>query len=161
MIEWVDMLRLAHVLGANVLIGTGAGIAFFMLMAHRSADPTFVAKTASVVVVADMVFTATAAILQPITGYLLMRKLGWTFKEGWIVASLALYVFIGLFWLPVVNIQAKMRDEAQANAASGVPLSARYHQLYRIWFICGFPAFGAIVILLWLMLTRPYIPMFG
>lgn len=74
--EWIDLLRVAHVLGACVLIGTGAGIAFFMLMAHRTADPSFIAKTASVVVVADMVFTATAAIVQPITGYLLMRDLG-------------------------------------------------------------------------------------
>lgn len=31
--EWLDLLRLMHVLGACVLIGTGAGIAFFMVMA--------------------------------------------------------------------------------------------------------------------------------
>ena len=32
-----------HVLGAVVILGTGAGIAFFMLMAHRSGDPAFIA----------------------------------------------------------------------------------------------------------------------
>ncbi|WP_299552562.1 DUF2269 domain-containing protein [uncultured Tateyamaria sp.] len=155
--EWIDLIRVAHVLGACVLIGTGTGIAFFMLMAHRIADPSFIANTASVVVVADMLFTTTAAIAQPITGYLLMRHLGWSFTEGWLVVSLALYVFIGLFWLPVVYIQAKMRDEARISVRQAIPLSQRYHRLYLIWFACGVPAFSAILVLLWLMVTRPLI----
>ena len=33
------LLKLVHVLGAAVLFGTGAGIAFFMLMAHRTREP--------------------------------------------------------------------------------------------------------------------------
>lgn len=156
--EWADFIRVAHVLGACVLIGTGTGIAFFMLMAHRTADPSFVAKTASVVVVADMVFTATAAVAQPITGYLLMRHIGWSFSDGWLVLSLALYVFIGLFWLPVVWIQANMRDEAKMAVQQGIALTTRYNRLYRTWFACGVPAFSAIVVLLWLMVTRPSIP---
>ncbi|GLQ28918.1 DUF2269 family protein [Sulfitobacter pacificus] len=153
--EWADFIRVAHALGACILIGTGTGIAFFMLMAHRTADPAFVAKTASVVVVADMIFTATAAIAQPITGYLLMRHLGWSIFDGWLALSLALYVLIGLFWLPVVWIQAKMRDEAQMSVQLGIALTPRYDRLYRIWFACGVPAFSAIVVLLWLMVIRP------
>lgn len=31
------LLEVAHILGATVLLGTGLGIAFFMLMAHRTA----------------------------------------------------------------------------------------------------------------------------
>ena len=31
------VLKFAHVIGAAVLLGTGAGIAFFMLLAHRTA----------------------------------------------------------------------------------------------------------------------------
>lgn len=153
--EWMDFLRVAHVLGACVLIGAGVGIAFFMLMAHRSADPSFIAKTASVVVVADMIFTASAAIAQPITGYLLMRQLGWSVVDGWLALSLSLYVFIGLLWLPVVWIQAQMRNEARMSAQTGAALTRRYNFLFRIWFMCGVPAFSAIVVLLWLMVTRP------
>ena len=155
--DWIELLRVAHVLGACVLIGTGSGIAFFMLMANRTADPSFVAQTASIVVVADMLFTATAAVAQPITGYLLMRHLGWGLSDDWLVLSLVLYVFIGLFWLPVVWIQARMRDEARMSAQRGIALSERYNRLYRIWFACGVPAFSAIVVLLWLMVTRPLI----
>jgi len=159
--EWVDLLKVAHVLGACVLIGAGAGIAFFMLMAHRTADPSFVARTAAVVVVADMLFTATAAIAQPITGYLLMRHLGWSFSDGWLAISIGLYVLIGLLWLPVIYIQARMRDEARMSARRGVALTSRFQRLFRIWFACGVPAFSAILVLLWLMITRPSIALLG
>ena len=154
----LDVLRLLHVIGACVLIGTGAGIAFFMVMAHRSGEPNFVYKTASVVVIADTIFTATAAIAQPITGWLLMRELGWGLSDGWLAISLFLYVFIGVFWLPVVVIQIRMRDDARNSFETSAPLSGRYFRLYRIWFLCGLPAFSAIVVLLWLMINRPDIP---
>ncbi|ABF64809.1 conserved hypothetical conserved membrane protein [Ruegeria sp. TM1040] len=157
MIVWIDVVRLLHVLGACVLIGTGAGIAFFMVMAHRTRDAASIAHTAHIVVIADMLFTATAAVAQPITGFVLARYYGWPLWEGWIAVSLALYVFIGLFWLPVVSIQIKMRDEARTSAQTATPLSARYMLLYRIWFACGVPAFLAIVALLWLMVVRPAI----
>jgi uncharacterized membrane protein len=157
MTVWIDIVRLLHVLGACVLIGTGAGIAFFMVMAHRTKNPASIAHTAGIVVIADMLFTATAAIAQPITGIILARNLGWPLWDGWIAVSLALYVFIGLFWLPVVAIQAKMRDEAQMSVESGTALTPRYMRLYRIWFACGIPAFLAIVALLWLMIVRPVI----
>jgi uncharacterized membrane protein len=50
MIDWIDVVRLFHVLGACVLIGTGTGIAFFMVMAHRTKDPVSIAHTAAIVV---------------------------------------------------------------------------------------------------------------
>src|SRR5207244_7466133 len=70
------LLKFAHVVGATVIFGTGSGIAFFMLMAHRSGDAGFIARTARLVVLADMIFTASALILQPVTGYLLMPPTG-------------------------------------------------------------------------------------
>ena len=58
-------VKYLHVIGAIVILGTGAGIAFFMLMAHRSGDAAFIARTAATVVIADMLFTLAAVILQP------------------------------------------------------------------------------------------------
>jgi len=155
-----ELLLLAHVIGATVLFGTGAGIAFFMVMAHRTRDPIVIAHVAATVVIADTVFTATAAILQPITGYLLARSIGWDLWEGWIALSLLLYVVTGLFWLPVVWIQIRLRDLARAAASSGSALPPSYYGLYRIWFACGFPAFFAVVGIFWLMLTKPSITLF-
>lgn len=155
MMDWIDFIRWAHVLGACVLIGTGAGIAFFMLMAHRSGNADFIARTAGVVVTADMVFTATAAVAQPVTGLLLAWDLGWPLSEGWVLLSLMLYGVIGAFWLPVVVIQIRMRNLAAESASKGKDLCPHYHRLFRIWFACGVPAFVSILIILWLMLARP------
>lgn len=150
-----ELLRFLHVIGATVLLGTGAGIAFFMVISHRSGEPRLIAHVAGIVVLADTIFTATAAIFQPITGYLLIREIGYDLMEPWVVLSLVLYVFVGMFWLPVVWIQIKMRDLARQAVADNSALPARYLRLYRIWFACGFPAFFAVLAILWLMLTRP------
>jgi uncharacterized membrane protein len=149
------LLKYAHVLGAIVILGTGMGIAFFMAMAHRSGDAAFIARTAGVVVLADMLFTATAIVVQPLTGWLLMRQDGLSLSDGWIAAALALYVVAGVFWLPVVWMQARMRDLARAAAISGAPLPPQYHRLFRLWFLFGFPGFGAVMAILWLMIAKP------
>lgn len=155
-----QILRLAHVLGATILFGTGAGIAFFMVMARRSRNPEIIAHVAGIVVIADTVFTATAVVLQPITGYGLARMLGWPMTEGWLVLSLVLYVVTGLFWLPVVWIQIRLRDMARRAARDGTPLPAAFDRLYAIWFFCGFPAFFSVVAIFWLMLNKPQIALF-
>lgn len=149
------VLKYLHVLGAVVLLGTGAGIAFFMLMAHLTRQTATVAAVARIVVIADFVFTTTAVIAQPITGLLLAWTAGYSLTEGWIALSILLYVFTGAFWLPVVWIQMEMRNLARAAAERGEALPDRYTRLFRIWFACGFPAFGAVLVIYWLMITRP------
>lgn len=153
--DWVHLLRWTHIVGACVLLGTGAGIAFFMVMAQRTRDARVIAHVAGTVVIADWLFTATAVVIQPITGALLATSIGWRLMEGWILLSLALYVLVGALWLPVVWIQHQLRDMARASAASGADLPDRYHRLYRIWFAAGFPAFAAVLAIVWLMVVRP------
>lgn len=152
-----DILRWLHIIGATVLFGTGAGIAFFMLMAQRSGRAEIVAHVAGTVVIADTIFTATAVVAQPITGVLLARAMGWPLSEGWIVLSVLLYIVTGLFWLPVVWIQVRIRDLARRAVREGAPLPDEERRLFRIWLACGFPAFGAVLAILWLMVTRPQI----
>ena len=126
-----------------------------MVMAHRTRDPVLIAHGSGTVVIADTIFTATAAILQPVTGYLLARIIGWDLTEGWIALSLVLSIVTGIFWLPVVCIQIRLRNLARTAAASGTALPSAYFSLYRIWFAFGFPAFFAVTGILWLMLTKP------
>ena len=142
--EWVHVLRWAHIIGACVLLGTGAGIAFFMVMAQRVKDARIVAHVAGTVVIADWLFTASAVVMQPVTGALLAMAIGWPMSEGWILLSL----------------QHRLRDLARAAAASGADLPEEYHRLYRIWFVMGLPAFAAVLAILWLMVTRP-VGLFG
>jgi uncharacterized membrane protein len=131
------VVKYLHVLGAIVILGTGTGIAFFMLMAHRSRDAAFIARTAAVVMLADML-TA--------TGY----------AEQWLLVSLGLYVFAGLFWIPVVFMQIEMRDLARVAADRHEPLPERYFTLFGRWFLFGIPGFGSVVIILWLMIAKPF-----
>jgi uncharacterized membrane protein len=149
------ILKYLHVLGAIVLFGTGFGIAFFMLAAHRSGDVGHIFRTAKAVVLADFLFTATAVVVQPVTGVLLTRELGLPLAEGWILLSLILYVVAGLSWLPVVWMQIRMRDLAASALRQGMPLPRDYHRLFRLWFLFGFPGFGSVAAILWLMIAKP------
>jgi uncharacterized membrane protein len=154
----MDMLlviRWLHVVGACILLGTGAGIAFFMVMAHRTRSPAIIAHTASVVVIADTVFTATAAIVQPITGFILARMVGWSLGEGWILISLILYLVVGVFWLPVLWLQIRLRNLARISHQAGTQLPDKYYRIFNIWIACGIPAFSSILAIIWLMLARP------
>ncbi|HZP78739.1 MAG TPA: DUF2269 domain-containing protein [Pseudolabrys sp.] len=150
------LLKFLHVLGAIVLLGTGAGIAFFMLMAHRSGDAAHIAKTAATVVLADVLFTTTAVVVQPLSGALLAREVGLPLTQGWLLGSIALYLIASAFWLPAVWLQIRMRDLAADAASHGNALPEGYRRLFRLWFVFGFPGFGAVIAILWLMIAKPF-----
>jgi uncharacterized membrane protein len=152
------VLKYLHIIGASVLLGTGAGIAFFMLMAHLTGKAAVVASVAHIVVIADFLFTATAVIAQPVTGVALAHYVGYALTEGWIVWSIVLYLITGIFWLPVVWMQMRMRELAQKAAVRGIPLPPSYHRLFWWWFAFGFPAFFAVLAIFWLMIARPQLP---
>ena len=149
------VLKFVHVIGACVLLGTGAGIAFFVLVAHLTGQAAAIAAVSRIVVLADFVFTATAVILQPVTGVWLAYEVGYPLTEGWLVLSITLYILTGAFWLPVVWMQMQMRDLAVQAAKTQSALPARYNRLFWTWFAFGFPAFGAVIAILWLMIAKP------
>lgn len=148
-----ELVRLIHILSASVLFGSGLAIAFFMLMAWRSGDIAAFRQTARHVVLADWIFTASAVIVQPLSGIALAHLAGWPLLSGWLVASYALYLFIGACWLPVVAIQLRV-GRRLASAPAG-PLPAKVRQLMRIWFVLGWPAFAALLAIFALMVVRP------
>jgi uncharacterized membrane protein len=154
------VLKYLHVVGAAVLLGTGSGIAFFMLAAHLGGKPSVIAGVARIVVIADFIFTATAVVAQPITGSLLVLHVGYSFWEGWIVWSMVLYVITGVLWLPVVCMQMRLRDLASIAAAKGSPLPPEYHRIFWLWFSFGIPAFIAVSAILWLMIAKPQLALF-
>lgn len=134
MIDNLLLLKLIHVLSSTVLFGTGLGVAYFMLMACRTCDPVVVAHTAGIVVVADAVFIANTAIVQPISGVQLALSIGYSLRESWIVASFALYFLVAACWLPVLWLQVQMRNMARLAAEEGTALpelSSTVPQLVR------------------------------
>ena len=148
-------LKLAHVLGAAVLFGTGAGIAFFMWMAHRGGEVAVIHATARLVVIADFLFTLPAVVAQPLTGAWLVIEGGYAWGEAWLIWALALYVLIAACWIPVVFLQIRARDLAAAALRSGSALPWDYHRAMRLWFALGWPAFAAVIAIFVLMIFKP------
>lgn len=148
-------LKWLHVVGAAVLFGTGLGIAFHFWMALRSRDVAAVAAAARVAVVADLVFTLPAVVLQPVSGVALALAAGYPLASTWIVASVALYLVAGACWVPVVFIQVRMRDIAARCAREGSAPGEDFRRLARLWFALGWPAFLALAAVFWLMIARP------
>jgi len=151
-------VKFLHVIGAAVLLGTGAGIAFFMLVAHLRGDPREVAGVARTVVLADFLFTATAVVLQPLTGTWLAWSANYSLMQGWIALSILLYFMTGAFWLPVVWMQMRLSKLAMEAAKTSTGLPPAYHRIFWWWFAFGFPAFAAVLGIFWLMIARPSIP---
>lgn len=148
-------IKWLHILSATLMFGTGFGTAFYMFFVNRSGSVPAIAVVTRLVARADWWFTTPAVIVQPLSGYYMARLAGYPLVTGWIVWSFALYALAGLCWLPVVWLQLRMRDMAAQAAADGAPLPPRYRAFERVWVALGFPAFGALLVVYWLMVHKP------
>jgi uncharacterized membrane protein len=117
------IVKWLHILSSTFLFGTGLGSAFYMFFASLTRDARVVATVVRYVVIADWVFTTPTIILQPLTGFYLVRIAHFPLTSKWIVASIALYLLAGACWLPVVWMQMRMRDMARQAASSGAALA--------------------------------------
>lgn len=149
LIKWV------HILSSVLMVGTGFGSAFFMFFANRSGSVAAQAVVCRLVVRADWWFTTPAAIVQPLSGLLMIQMAGWPLSSPWLLLSIALYVLAGLCWLPVVWLQCRMAATSAQAHASGLPLPAQYWQDTRRWECLGYPAFVAMLGIFYLMVNKP------
>ena len=106
-------------------------------------------------VIADLMFIAPAVLVQLITGIGLVQVVGYAWTDPWIMWGLILYFFAGACWLPVLWMQVRMRDMAKAALETGGALPERYWKLERWWIILGSLAFPTIIIVFWLMVSKP------
>jgi uncharacterized membrane protein len=155
MSSWYPLIKWLHIISSTVLFGTGAGIAFFFLRAQRTEDPRIIAAVGREVVLADMVFTATAVVLQPVTGLALVLMAGYPLSTPWLLLSVGIYGLVGCCWLPVVWLQIRMRDLAIEAADHDLPLSVLYRLYYRRWLALGWPAFIGVMAIFYLMVAKP------
>ena len=149
------VVKWLHILSSTFLFGTGIGSAWYMLFANVSKDVRAIAVVAKYVVIADWLFTATTAILQPATGFYMIHLAGYPIHSKWIMWSIALYVLAGACWLPVVWLQIRMRGFAQDAVKAGTELPPIYWRYLRYWVLLGIPAFLALVVVFYLMVAKP------
>lgn len=149
------IIKWLHIVSSTLLFGTGIGSAFYMLFSSLSRDVRAIAVVSRHVVRADWLFTATTVVFQPLSGFYMIHLAGYPLTSAWIVWSIALYLVAGACWLPVVWLQMRMRDMAQASARDNMALPALYWRYLRIWTALGIPAFVALVIVFYLMTAKP------
>lgn len=149
------LVKWLHILSATLLFGTGLGSAFYKWRTDCSDNLEAIAITNRNVVLADYLFTAPTVMLQPLTGLWLAQLNGYPLTTPWIVLSIILFLFAGACWLIVVVLQIKMRDIAQSCLTNHTNLPPYYKKLMKIWFYLGIPAFFAIILVFFLMVSTP------
>jgi uncharacterized membrane protein len=148
-------IKWLHILSSTLLFGTGLGSAFYMFFTSLTRDVRASAVVVRYVVIADWAFTMPTIIIQPLTGFYLMRLAGFPLSSKWIAWSIGLYLLAGAAWLPVVWMQIKMRDMANEAVRTGSELPAMYWRYLRLWVALGVIAFIALVIVFYLMVAKP------
>lgn len=149
------LVKTLHIIFSTILFGTGIGIAFFMFCSRYAKNVHEKYYAARFTVLADYVFTAPAVILQPLTGIWLIINGGYDPMALWLKWTYALYILAGVCWLPVVWIQIQLKKMTAEAATFGQALPERYHRLFRIWFCLGWPAFGGLIAIFFLMVFKP------
>ncbi len=149
------VVKWLHILSSTFLFGTGIGSAWYMLFANISGDVRAIAVVARNVVIADWVFTATTAVIQPATGFYMIHLAGYPLDSTWIRWSIALYVLAGACWLPVVWIQMRLRDLSAEAVRNDTDLPPQYWRYFKTWVALGVPAFAAFIVIFWLMVAKP------
>ena len=150
------VVKWLHILSSTLLFGTGLGSAFYMFFASRTRDVRAIAVVVRYVVIADWLFTTPTVIFQPLSGIYLAHLAGFPLTTPWIMASFILYAIAGACWLPVVWMQMRMRDWANAALVAGdATLPPDYWRYLRRWTALGVPAFVALVIVFYLMIAKP------
>jgi uncharacterized membrane protein len=149
------IIKWAHVLSSVLLVGTGFGSAYYMFFINRSASLAAQAEVSRMVVRADWWFTAPAAVVQPLTGLWLAHRGAWPITTPWIVGSLLLYGLAGACWLPVVWLQLRMATMAEQALHASSALPPLYTRYSRRWESLGYTAFGAMLVVYYLMVVKP------
>ena len=150
-----SLVKTLHIISGTVLFGTGLGIAFFFLAGQRSGDDRMALFAARTTCAADMIFTLTAGIVQPLSGFALIWLAGFDPMAPWLVWTYGLYLLALACWLPVVWLQLRMRDMLKIKLAGGAFDQAQFERHFRTWFALGWPAFAGLVGVFWLMVAKP------
>lgn len=150
------ILKWTHILSAFLLFGTGLGSAFYKFMSYRGGQVAAIAETDRLVVLADWLFTTPTILIQPLTGVAMLWLIGLPLTTPWVLLTFALYLLAGLCWLPVVWLQLRMKALSRQALQAGTPLPTLYHRYSHYWFWLGVPAFLAMLVVVGLMVFKPY-----
>lgn len=149
------VVKTIHIISSTILFGTGIGIAFFMFRSYFTNNLGEKLYAARNTVLADYCFTLPAVIIQPLSGIALIYMVGYDWTDLWLMLTYGIYVIAGICWLPVVWIQIQLKCIVAQCIDNNEKLPPRYHTLFKLWFLLGWPAFIGLVVVFYLMVAKP------
>lgn len=152
MTDWSEGLRLLHLLAAAVLLGLRLGGGWYLARALRSGDPAVVANVARGGLIAELVLTTPAVLVQLLTGLALADGLGLSLSTPWLAWALGVFIGVGVLWLPLLWIEYRIAVLASA-ADAAPPVSMRRWAVW--WHILEWAMLLGVLVLFWLMVYRP------
>ena len=78
-----------------------------------------------------------------------ISKLDISFTSLWFVVVMALFMFVGMCWLPVVRIQIQIARALRSGDIRTV------HRLMKVWTTLGVLAFVSVLMIFLLMVVKP------
>jgi uncharacterized membrane protein len=150
----LELIRLLHVVSSALMFGVGVGAFWFMVTTVRSGNPAAIAVTTRNAVRAEWFIAAPVAIVQPTTGYLLMRQLNYPLASTWFYAVATLYIVAGMCWVYLVKAELTMRDLAAVHGTAAT-LPPEFHALVARWRRLALGSFAGVLAIFWLMVFRP------
>lgn len=147
-------IKIIHVISSAILFGTGIGTALYMFCVNQQKNIELIARATKQVVFVDWVFTGSSAVIQFITGFMLIGLKNYSPFTLWIMISVIGYVIAALCWFPVVYLQIRCRDLAFEALKNNTPLTREYYRYYKIWWILGIPAFLSLLMVFYFMVNK-------
>lgn len=147
--DWILLLKFAHVMAAIVAVGANVTYSFWITRAGRDSDR--LVWTLQGIRRLDRLIANPAYVVLLITGVLMIMGGHFSFRTSWIEASLALYVaavVIGIvFYAPAIRRQIA---EAERD-----PTSQAYAAAARRSNVLGIVTTIVVVVIVALMVIKP------
>jgi uncharacterized membrane protein len=144
-------LKVVHLLCACLFLGNVIVSGVWAALAERTGRHEIIKFSNRMVLLTDVLFTATGALGVVITGHLMADRFGGDTAHGWITWSYMLFGLSGLIWAFVlVPIQLRQRTLL----ARFDYITADYLRLSRVWQIAGAVATILPLPIIYLMVTK-------
>ena len=146
-----DTVKIVHVLSACLFLGNVVVSGTWAALAERTRNYQIIAFSNRLVLITDLLFTLSGALLVVGTGSMMSQRYGGAAAQGWIAWSYGLFGISGLIWaLLLVPIQLRQRSLLKRDKA----ITAEYLKLSRIWQVAGAIATAVPLPILYLMITK-------
>lgn len=144
-------IKVIHLLCACLFLGNVIVSGVWAALAERTGSYEIIKFSNRLVLLTDVLFTASGALGLVITGHLMADRYGGDTAHGWISWSYALFGSSGLIWVFVlVPIQLRQRSLL----ARFDYITADYLRLSRLWQIAGAVATLLPLPIIYLMVTK-------